>query len=211
MSVLLSLENDICRCASDPAGKKRESFAKSPAIEVWKTNGMAGGGGVEALEDATAMLGGKLSLLLAPSSLSGVGWGHAVEIFLVCEERPCTFWVRAHHRCPENQGLCPSVWPDFGILKLHSSHCWGDWGWGGEGYAACCSLKGPVGNYGAVKICIRMANLCLQEILPQGFYASSAESIRKLRLSFNRRMLALTHEQLYFLIISSSEPQAIKT
>lgn len=95
--------------------KKNESFAKSPAIEVWKINGMAGGGGAEALEDATAMLGGRLSLLLAPSSLSGVGWGHAVETFLVCEERPCAFWVRAHHSCPENQGLYPSVWPDFGV------------------------------------------------------------------------------------------------
>lgn len=73
--------------------KKNESFAKSPAIEVWKINGMAGGGGAEALEDATAMLGGRLSLLLAPSSLSRVGWGHAVETFLVCEERPCAFGV----------------------------------------------------------------------------------------------------------------------
>lgn len=44
MWVLLQFENCICRCTSDPEGeKKKKGFTKSPAKEVWKINGMAGG------------------------------------------------------------------------------------------------------------------------------------------------------------------------
>lgn len=114
-SVICKLHLQMCLWSW--SGGKMKAFAKFPSKEIWKLNGMAGGGRWATQAQwrmSPPYLGERAQTShLQLCNFSRVAREQAGKTCLVCDNRPCTALLRDYHVCWENKGLHSSVWVRF--------------------------------------------------------------------------------------------------